>query len=68
MLNKNKRDQEQSQINLFHPEISIFLHKCATCSELPSNISTMGVLRTWKEAYVKVTKTLLHLKLLYQKI
>ena len=34
--------REQSQIEIA-PERPIFLHACATCSELPSNISTMRV-------------------------
>ena len=28
----------------FKPKSSIFLHSCATCSELPSNISTVEIL------------------------
>ena len=28
--------------DLFYPKIPTFLHACATCSELPSNISTMN--------------------------
>ena len=27
----------------FYPKRDIFLHACATCNELPSNISTMGL-------------------------
>ena len=32
----------QSQIGFSSPKGPIILHACATCSELPSNISTMG--------------------------
>ena len=30
---------------IFSPNKLIFLHACATCSELPSNISTMGKIK-----------------------
>ena len=32
----------------FFPEIPIFLHACATCSELPSDISTMTPCIIWR--------------------
>ena len=38
---------KQSQIGiLFLMKRTIFLHACATCSDLPSNISTMGITET----------------------
>ena len=36
------RHQEQSQIGFFYSKRPIFLHACATRSELPSNIRTKG--------------------------
>ena len=41
IINFFNRDREQSQIRYFYPKRPIFLHACATCFELPSNISTM---------------------------
>ena len=33
-----------SQIGFFPPKRPIFFHRCAACSELPSNISTMWLM------------------------
>ena len=45
-------DREPSHIGFISPKRPRFLHVCATCSELPSNISTMyGIVKlnetTW---------------------
>ena len=37
-----RSDQEQSQIGFFFPKRLIFFYECATCSELPYDISTMA--------------------------
>ena len=33
--------ESSKKSDTFYPKISIFLHACATCIELPSNTSTM---------------------------
>ena len=32
---------ERSHIECFNPKTHMFVHACATCSDLPSNIGTM---------------------------
>ena len=44
--------REQSKLGYFYPQWTILLHACATCYELPSNISTMDL----------STKIVIHLK------
>ena len=34
--------RKSHQIGYFYPKRPIFPHACATCNELPSNLSTMG--------------------------
>ena len=36
---------------VFLPEKTHFLHACATCNEIPSNISTMGHSGSWKQLF-----------------
>ena len=46
-------DRGQSQIGYFSAQRPIFPHACATCSDLPSDVSTMGLIdrNAWKTLY-----------------
>ena len=44
--------QQQSQMSFFLQKLTVFLHTCATVSELPPNTSTMTILEDWKKTFI----------------